>query len=122
MTAGVLTAVSAFLGSFLSVSDDEAWQRYALSPMRARYAPMVNARTSWLRVHRNRWPSEPVLRKAIAAGYAPNLAAWIASGSHRLVPWTCDLSSQTSAMQAGILLGSNTIFPHSAGMTGPSGG
>src|SRR3990170_1037836 len=55
--------------------------------------------------------SESVLRRAMADGYAPTLSRWFASGSHRLVPWTCDLSSQTSAMQAGILLGSNREIP-----------
>jgi hypothetical protein len=53
----------------------------------------------------------PVLRNAIRAGYAPNLARWLETGSHRLTEWECDLSSQTSAMQAGILLGANHDIP-----------
>ena len=32
-------------------------------------------------------------------------------GSHRLLAWEPDLSSQTSASQAGILLGDNTGIP-----------
>jgi uncharacterized membrane protein YvlD (DUF360 family) len=55
--------------------------------------------------------SEPVLRRAIECGQTPTLARWLESGSHRLVSWECDLSSQTSASQAGILLGSNFDVP-----------
>jgi uncharacterized membrane protein YvlD (DUF360 family) len=55
--------------------------------------------------------SEPVLRRAISDGRVPTLARWLESGSHRLVSWECDLSSQTSASQAGILLGSNFDIP-----------
>ena len=40
-------------------------------------------------------------------GNAPNMARWLAEGSHRLAEWETDLSSQTGASQAGILLGSN---------------
>jgi len=55
--------------------------------------------------------SEPVLRRAINDGRVPTLARWLETGSHRLVSWECDLSSQTSASQAGILLGSNFDIP-----------
>ena len=40
-------------------------------------------------------------------GNAPNMARWLADGTHRLSEWETDLSSQTGASQAGILLGSN---------------
>src|SRR4051812_40338754 len=49
----------------------------------------------------------PVLRSAMRDGNAPNMARWLAEGTHRLVEWETDLSSQTGASQAGILLGSN---------------
>jgi uncharacterized membrane protein YvlD (DUF360 family) len=49
----------------------------------------------------------PVLRRAMRDGNAPNMARWLAEGTHRLAEWETDLSSQTGASQAGILLGSN---------------
>ena len=49
----------------------------------------------------------PVLRRAMRDGSASTMARWLADGSHRLVEWETDLSSQTGASQAGILLGSN---------------
>ena len=55
--------------------------------------------------------SEPVLRRALSEGHAPTMARWLEEGSHRVVPWECDLSSQTGASQAGLLLGSNDDMP-----------
>jgi uncharacterized membrane protein YvlD (DUF360 family) len=53
----------------------------------------------------------PVLRRAMRDGNAPNMARWLAEGTHRLAEWEPDLSSQTGASQAGILLGSNDDIP-----------
>ena len=49
----------------------------------------------------------PVLRRAMRDGNAPTMARWLANDTHRLTEWETDLSSQTGASQAGILLGSN---------------
>ena len=53
----------------------------------------------------------PVLRRAMRDGNAPNMARWLAEDTHRLTEWETDLSSQTGASQAGILLGSNEDIP-----------
>ena len=50
--------------------------------------------------------AKPVLQRAMRDGNAPNMARW-ARTTHRLAEWETDLSSQTGASQAGILLGSN---------------
>jgi uncharacterized membrane protein YvlD (DUF360 family) len=55
--------------------------------------------------------AEPVLRRALAEGHVPTMAHWLEQGTHRIVPWECDLSSQTGASQAGLLLGSNEDMP-----------
>jgi uncharacterized membrane protein YvlD (DUF360 family) len=49
----------------------------------------------------------PVLQRAMRDGHAPTMARWLQDGTHKLVEWEPDLSSQTGASQAGILLGSN---------------
>ncbi len=54
---------------------------------------------------------EGILREAIDAGHVPTIARWLGDGSHRLMGWECDLSSQTGASQAGLLLGSNWDMP-----------
>ena len=53
----------------------------------------------------------PVLRRAMRDGNAPNMARWVAEDGYRLAEWETDLSSQTGASQAGILLGSNEDIP-----------
>src|SRR5512132_734409 len=53
----------------------------------------------------------PVLRRAMRDGNAPTMARWLAEDAHRLAEWETDLSSQTGASQAGILLGSNEDIP-----------
>ena len=55
--------------------------------------------------------SRPVLESQIRAGRVPTMARWLRTSSHRLAPWECQLPSQTSASQAGILLGSNDGIP-----------
>jgi uncharacterized membrane protein YvlD (DUF360 family) len=52
-----------------------------------------------------------VLTRAMRDGNAPNLARWVQEGSHRLVRWETDWSSQTGAAQTGLLLGSNENIP-----------
>ena len=53
----------------------------------------------------------PVLQRAMRDGSVPELARWVQAGTHRLAEWETDLSSQTGASQAGILLGSNDDIP-----------
>jgi len=53
----------------------------------------------------------PVLRRAMRDGNAGTMARWLAEGTHALAEWETDLSSQTGASQAGILLGSNDDIP-----------
>jgi hypothetical protein len=50
--------------------------------------------------------AKPVLQRAMRDGNAPNMARWLRE-THSLTEWETDLSSQTGASQAGILLGSN---------------
>jgi uncharacterized membrane protein YvlD (DUF360 family) len=55
--------------------------------------------------------SAPVLEHAVQNGHVPTITRWLTDGSHRLIPWECDLSSQTGASQAGLLHGSNDDMP-----------
>ncbi len=53
----------------------------------------------------------PILQHAMRNGSAPNMARWLAEDGYELREWETDLSSQTGASQAGILLGSNEDIP-----------
>ncbi|MEE9512651.1 MAG: phage holin family protein, partial [Anaerolineales bacterium] len=55
--------------------------------------------------------SERILKRAISEGHMPTLARWQAESRHKTVGWECDVPCQTSASQAGILLGSNFDVP-----------
>ena len=55
--------------------------------------------------------AHPVLKRAMRDGHAPHLARWLGDGTHTLLEWETDFSSQTGASQAGILLGSNDDIP-----------
>ncbi len=55
--------------------------------------------------------AEPVLQSALGNGYMPTLKRWIENGSHKILQWETDLSSQTGASQAGILHGKNQDMP-----------
>jgi putative membrane protein len=52
-----------------------------------------------------------VLKDAMKLGKTPNMKCWADSGTHQLISWDSDLSSQTSAAQAGILHGNNFGVP-----------
>jgi uncharacterized membrane protein YvlD (DUF360 family) len=54
---------------------------------------------------------EAVMREALRDGHAPTIARWLEQGTHRMFGWECDLSCQTGASQAGLLLGSNWDMP-----------
>ena len=52
-----------------------------------------------------------VLVHAIRNGEVATMAGWLRDGSHRLLRWETDWSSQTGASQAGLLHGSNGDMP-----------
>ena len=54
---------------------------------------------------------ETILREAVRDGHVPTIARWLSEGTQKILGWECDLSSQTGASQAGLLLGSNWDMP-----------
>ena len=108
LLAAALAGTSTILGSLLLISDDAAWRRFALAPLRARLRrETIIDPTPGIVFLEIDGLSEPVLHEAIAKGYVPTVERWLTAGSHTLTGWEPDLSSQTAASQAGILLGSN---------------
>jgi len=112
-----LTAINTILSSLLTIDDDNSWYRNVVGRrMRSRRHRAAGAGAA-----ENELPgvlfleidglARPVLEQAIREGYAPTLAHWLERGSHLLTDWETDLSSQTSASQAGILHGNNENIP-----------
>jgi uncharacterized membrane protein YvlD (DUF360 family) len=52
-----------------------------------------------------------VLRRALRSGEVPTMFKWLEGGSHRLLRWETEWSSQTGACQAGLLHGSSDNIP-----------
>lgn len=106
-----LTLVTAVVGRLLAV-EDTAWFDERMA-RRARRRAKVAAETDvpgivFIQID---GLSEPVLRRALAAGDVPTLHRWIERGSHRIAPWETEWSSQTGVSQCGILHGNVEDMP-----------
>ncbi|MGI9603729.1 MAG: phage holin family protein [Acidimicrobiales bacterium] len=106
-----LAAVNVAVGGLLSIDDDHAWRQIVVRRMVKKREPVQSTSTPGILFIQIDGLGHDVLRDAMADGHAPMLARLVEHGSHTLVPWECDLSSQTGAMQAGILLGDNHNMP-----------
>jgi len=106
-----LTAVNMITSSLLTIDDDGFWYRNLVRQRMKKRETYIETDVPGVLFLEIDGLAEPVMEKAIAQGYLPNLARWISSGSHKLVEWETDLSSQTSASQAGILHGNNHNIP-----------
>lgn len=106
-----LTAINTILSGLLTIDDENSWYRNVVKRRIQRRAKPVETDVPGVLFLELDGLSKPVLERAIREGYMPNLARWLKRGSHRLTGWETDLSSQTSASQAGILLGSNHNIP-----------
>lgn len=116
----VWTAIAVILGvtfgntlvyAFFSLDDDRSYEWFVTRPLQRTYANTPHSGTPGILFLEIDGLAEPILRQAIRSGYMPTLKRWLNSGSHRLRGWEPDLSSQTSASQAGILLGNNDAIP-----------
>jgi uncharacterized membrane protein YvlD (DUF360 family) len=111
--AGALAAAAATL-TFqiaLGVNNDDTYSLHVIERMARRSGKQVHTDRPGIVFVEFDGLAFPVLQRALRDGHAPEMARWLAAGTHRLVEWETDLSSQTGASQAGILLGSNDDIP-----------
>jgi putative membrane protein len=106
-----LTAINAIIGSLLNIDDDSAWYRNVLRRRMRRRSGVQRTDVPGFLFLEFDGLAKPILERAIREGHVPTLARWLETGSHRLVGWETDMSSQTSASQAGILHGNNYNIP-----------
>jgi uncharacterized membrane protein YvlD (DUF360 family) len=107
----IASAVSTAIGAIAGIDDDDAYTVRVARRVARRVGRPVATDTPGVIFLEIDGLAAPVLRRAIRDGTTPNMARWLAAGSHRLVEWETDLSSQTGASQAGILLGDNDDIP-----------
>jgi len=109
--AFVLTTVNVLVGGLLSIDDDHAWSQIITRRIAKRHGDIERTDVPGILFIQIDGLGHDVLEGAMASGHAPTLAAFVEQGTHDLLGWECDLSSQTGAMQAGILLGDNSEMP-----------
>ena len=111
LTALVASAVGIVLEVVFGTNDDDAYNLRVVQRIAARTSGTTRTSVPGIVFLEIDGLSLPVLRRAMRDGSAPEMARWLADNTHRLVEWETDLSSQTGASQAGILLGSNHDIP-----------
>ena len=111
LAALVVAAVSVVLEVIFSTNDDDTYTLRVVQRIAKRQGGATRTDVPGIVFLEIDGLALPVLRRAMRDGSAPHMAKWLAEGSHRLMEWEPDLSSQTGASQAGILLGSNHDIP-----------
>jgi uncharacterized membrane protein YvlD (DUF360 family) len=111
LAALVISAVMVVLEVIFGVDDDDNYSLRVIRRIARRQAKPVHTDAPGIVFLEIDGLARPVLARAMRDGNTPHMASWLASGSYQLDQWEPDLSSQTGASQAGILLGSNEDIP-----------
>ena len=106
-----LTAINAIFSALLTIDDDNSYYRNVVKRRAKRLAKPIQTDVPGIFFLEIDGLAEPVLEKALREGYAPTMKRWLEEGTHKVISWETDLSSQTSASQLGILHGSNHNIP-----------
>lgn len=106
-----LTVVNAILSGLFSLDEDASFDRNVTRKMVGKYGKPANTDKPGILYLEIDGLSIDVLKTALEKGHMPTLKNWLDSGSHKLISWETDFTSQTGAMQTGILLGNNTDIP-----------
>jgi len=111
LVALVASAVGTVIAVVAGVNDDDDYTLRVARRVARRSGPVIETDAPGILFLEIDGLSLPVLRRAIRDGTTPAMARWLADGGYELLEWETDLSSQTGASQAGILLGSNENIP-----------
>ena len=109
--AFVAAAVTVMLDVVFGTNDDDAYMLRVIQRIARRSGERVETDAPGILFLEIDGLALPVLQRAMRDGNAPNMARWLADEGYELTEWETDLSSQTGASQAGILLGSNDDVP-----------
>jgi uncharacterized membrane protein YvlD (DUF360 family) len=111
LAAVVMSAATAVIQEIIGADDDDTYSLRVTRRIARRSGETVRTDVPGLIFLEIDGLALPVLRHAMQSGHAPTLESWLRDGSHEITEWETDLSSQTGASQAGILLGSNEDIP-----------
>ena len=107
----VMAAVSILLQTITGTNDDDEFNVRVVKRVARRQGAEDRTDTPGILFLEIDGLALPILRQAMRDGSAPNMARWVSEDGYQLAEWEPDLSSQTGASQAGILLGSNENIP-----------
>jgi len=103
----VMTLVNSALGAILAIDEDAVFDRLITGRMVKKFGKPTQSDIPGFIFLEVDGLGKAILRQAIKEGHMPTLQRWLDQGTHHLVGWETDFSSQTGAMQTGILLGNN---------------
>jgi uncharacterized membrane protein YvlD (DUF360 family) len=106
-----LTLSTSATSALLAIDDDESWYRNVVRAQSRGRETINRTNVPGVLFLEIDGLAHEVLERAIAAGNAPTIAAWVERGTHDLHRWETDWSSQTGACQAGLLHGDNDDMP-----------
>jgi uncharacterized membrane protein YvlD (DUF360 family) len=108
--AFVVTVVNVAVSTLLGIDDESVYWQGVVRRAARRHAPPATDTPGVLFLEIDGLAHE-VIQRAMRNGHTPELSQWLDTGSHRLIRWECDWSSQTGASQAGLLHGNNANMP-----------
>jgi uncharacterized membrane protein YvlD (DUF360 family) len=106
-----LAILNTLISGLLGINDDDSFYRNVVRWLQRRRVPTSDLNEPGTILIQIDGLAEPIIRRELEAGGLPTLARWLASGSHQLVGWECDLPSMTTSGQTGILYGNNANIP-----------
>ena len=111
VVALAITVVNTAVTSLLAIDDDALWVRNVVRRQARKVAGTVETDVPGLFFLEIDGLAHDVLTRAMRDGNAPNMARWVRGGTHNMLGWETDWSSQTGACQAGLLHGDNFDMP-----------
>jgi uncharacterized membrane protein YvlD (DUF360 family) len=107
-----ITLVNSLATALLAIDDDDFFYRNVIRRQARKHAsPSADSDVPGVYFLEIDGLAHGVVQRAIRDGHAPTLGRWLRDGTHRLIRWETDWSSQTGACQAGLLHGSNDDMP-----------
>jgi uncharacterized membrane protein YvlD (DUF360 family) len=108
--AFVLTVANTVVTSLLGIDDDDFYYRNVIRRAATRQGATSSDVPGVVFLEIDSLAHEVVVR-AVRDGNMPMVARWLREGSHHLIGWETDWSSQTGACQAGLLHGNSDDWP-----------
>ena len=106
-----LTAVNAILGGLLSIDLDEKFDTNVTQKLVNRRGEINETDVPGFLFLEIDGLGEKLFHQALNEGHMPTLKRWLDERTHTITSWETEFTSQTGAMQPGILLGNNAEIP-----------